>query len=150
MEEGACEIQEHLDCPESVIPILNGAKTVAVLGCSGKPDRDSYRVARYLQEQGYRIIPVNPVEEKILGETVYPDLKSVPVPVDVVDVFRSPDHLPSHQEEMLSIRPAVVWMQQGAVHEGVAERLEEAGIRVVKNRCMMAEHKIHSAQIRRD
>lgn len=121
--------------------VLREYRTVAVVGVSLGEDRPSYRVARYLKEHGYRIIPVNPRETEVLGEKCYPDLCSLPEPVDVVDVFRRPRQVPRVVAEALYNGAKVVWMQEGIVHEAAARRAREAGLEVVMDRCMMVEHR---------
>jgi predicted CoA-binding protein len=121
--------------------ILKTSKYVAVVGLSPKANRPSLKVAAYLKEQGYRIIPVNPQEHEILGELSYPDLDSIPVPVDVVDIFRRSKLVPPIVEEAIKIRAKAVWMQEGVINEDAAERAREAGLKVVMDRCMLKEHK---------
>ncbi len=121
--------------------ILRKYRTVAVVGISSREDRYSHRVARYLKEHGYRIIPVNPRETEVLGEKCYPDLCSVPAPVEVVDVFRHSKQVPRVVAEALYNGAKVVWMQEGIVHEAAARRAREAGLEVVMDRCMMVEHR---------
>ncbi len=121
--------------------VLRKYRTVAVVGISSREDRPSYRVARYLKEQGYRIIPVNPRETEVLGERCYPDLCSVPEAVEVVDVFRRARLAPRVVAEALYVGAKVVWMQEGIVHEAAARRARAAGLAVVMDRCMMAEHR---------
>ena len=123
--------------------ILEESKTVAVVGLSPREERDSHRVAKYLQSQGYRIIPVNPNADEILGERSYPDLASVPEPIDVVDVFRRSEAVPEIVEEAIKVGARTVWMQQGVIHEEAAARAREAGLQVVMDRCMMIEHRRH-------
>ena len=123
-----------------VADILRKSKTVAVVGISDKEERDSHKVARYLKNHGYRIIPVNPKLTEVLGETCYPDLRSVPDHIDVVDVFRSIDAIPSIVEEAVAVGADVVWMQIGLQHEEAAEKARKAGLAVVMNRCMKIEH----------
>jgi predicted CoA-binding protein len=120
--------------------ILNFSRVVAVVGLSSKPGRPSYRVASYLKEQGYKIIPVNPEEKKILGELCYPDLASIPEPVDVVDVFRRPEEVLPIVEEAISIGAKAVWMQEGVINEEAAARAREAGLLVVMDKCMRKLH----------
>lgn len=120
--------------------ILNTYRTVAVVGLSPKPDRPSFRVASYLKEQGYRIIPVNPREKEILGEPCYPDLASIPEPVDVVDIFRRPKDVLAIVKEAIKIEAKVIWMQEGIINEEAAARAKEAGLLVVMDRCMLKEH----------
>ena len=121
--------------------ILAEAKTVAVVGLSQNSERESNSVALYLQEQGYRIIPVNPKAEEILGEKSYLSLRDVPDPVDVVQVFRKPEAVPPIVEDAIAIGAKVVWMQVGIVHEAAAERARQAGLQVVMNTCMRATHR---------
>lgn len=110
---------------------LKGSKSIAVVGLSPNPERDSYRVARYLQDVGYRIIPINPTVEEVLGEKSYPDLKSVPVPIDMVDVFRRSELVPPVVDEAIQAGVKFIWMQDGVVHEEAAEKARAAGIPVV-------------------
>ncbi len=120
--------------------ILNSSRVVAVVGLSPKPDRPSYRVASYLKEQGYKIIPVNPKAERILGEVCYPDLSSIPESVDVVDIFRRSEEVADIVEEAIKIGAKAVWMQEGVINEEAAALAKEAGLLVVMNRCMFKEH----------
>ncbi len=120
--------------------ILKSCKTVAVVGISADEDRPSYRVSKYLQAEGYRIIPVNPKELWILGTMCYPDLKSVPEKVDVVDIFRRPENVPEIVDQAIEIGAGAVWMQEGVNHEQAAEKARQAGLKVVQDRCMMKEH----------
>ena len=130
---------------EEIEGILKEGRTVAVVGLSPKPDRPSYVVARYLQAQGYRIIPVNPNAQEILGEKAYPTVLSIPEKVDIVDIFRRPEEVPPIVEEAIKIGARVVWMQEGIAHEGAAQRAREAGLKVVMDRCMKKEHqRLHS------
>jgi len=120
--------------------ILATAKTIAIVGLSDKPDRDSYRVAEHLQRAGYRIIPVNPAAESVLGEKSYPSLAEVPEPVDVVDIFRKPDAVGPIVEQAIAAGAKVVWMQLGVINEAAAEAARQAGLQVVMDRCMKMEH----------
>jgi predicted CoA-binding protein len=121
--------------------ILDKYKTVAVVGLSSNPERPSHRVARYLKEQGYRIIPVNPRETEVLGEKFYPDLCAVPDPIDVVDIFRKAKAVPRVVAQAMYVDAKAVWMQEGIVHEAAAARARRAGMGVVMDRCMMKEHR---------
>ncbi len=120
--------------------ILKSSRTVAVVGLSPRTERPSYIVASYLQENGYRIIPVNPREKEILGEIGYPDLVSIPGPVDVVDIFRAPEEVTAIVREAIRIGAKAVWMQEGVISEEAAALAREAGLRVVMNKCMRKEH----------
>ncbi len=129
--------------------ILNSSRVIAVVGLSPKPDRPSYIVASYLKKQGYKIIPVNPKEGEILGEVCYPDLSSIPEPVDVVDIFRRSDEVPAIVEEAIKIGAKAVWMQEGVRNEAAA-RAKEVGLLVVMDRCMRKEHqKLQDSKERR-
>ena len=120
--------------------ILKSARVIAVVGLSPEPDRPSYRVASYLKEHGYTIIPVNPQEEEILGERSYPDLSSIPEPVDAVDIFRRSEEVLDIVEQAIRIGAKAVWMQEGVINEAAATRAKEAGLLVVMDKCMLKEH----------
>lgn len=120
--------------------ILKGNPVIAIVGCSSNPERPSFRVASYMKEKGYTIVPVNPNEKEILGQTCYPDLTSVPGKVNVVDIFRrSEDVLPIAQEAVKKGASAV-WMQEGVINEEAAACAREAGLKVVMNKCIKKEH----------
>ena len=120
--------------------ILHSARTIAVVGLSGKRYRPSYGVSEYLQKAGYRIIPVNPRETEVLGEKAYPDLDSVPEPIDIVDIFRRSEFVPDIVEAAIRKGAKVIWMQEGVIHEEAARRAEEAGLTVVMDRCILRDH----------
>jgi predicted CoA-binding protein len=120
--------------------ILRSARTIAVVGLSGKRFRPSYGVAEYLKRSGYRIIPVNPQETEVLGETAYPDLESIPEPVDIVDIFRRSEFVPEIVEAAIRKGARAIWMQEGVYHEAAARRAEEAGLAVVMDRCILKDH----------
>jgi len=128
---------------EGLREILECCRTIAVLGIKAGAGDDAFRVPAYLQGQGYRIVPVNPRLERVLGERAFPSLRDVDVPFDAVDVFRASRHLPAHVEEILALRPLpfAVWLQLGIRHDACARRLREAGIRVVQDRCLLVEHR---------
>ena len=121
--------------------ILLSAKTVASVGLSSNQQKESFGIASYLKEQGYRIIPVNPTANEILGEKAYPDLSSIPEKVDVVQVFRKPEDVPPVVEEAIKIGAKVVWMQEGITHEEAAQKAREAGLQVVMDACMRGTHR---------
>jgi uncharacterized protein len=121
--------------------ILQSARTIAVVGLSAKRYRPSYGVAEYLQRSGYRIIPVNPQESEVLGEQSYPNLDSVPVEIDVVDIFRRSEFVPEIVEAAIRKGAKVVWMQEGVIHEEAARRAREAGLTVVMDRCILKDHR---------
>ena len=120
--------------------LLEQSKVIAVVGLSSKPHRPSYGVARYMQSAGYRIIPVNPNEREVLGEKCYAQLEDIPIKVDIVDVFRRPDAVPSVVEDAIAMGAKVVWMQLGVVNEEAAERARRAGLKVIMNLCTKQEH----------
>ncbi len=120
--------------------ILQQNRVIAVVGLSANWYRPSYFAAKYLQEHGYRIIPVNPRYEEILGEKCYPTLCDIPEPVDVVQIFQRADQVLPFGEEAIDIGAKVVWMQLGIVNEEAAERARQAGLDVVMDRCMKIEH----------
>lgn len=126
---------------EDVERILRTTKTIAVVGLSDKPDRESYEIASYLQQQGYRIIPVNPRITETLGERAYPDLRAVPERVDVVQIFRRSEDVPPVVEDAIAIGAPVVWMQSGIVNEEAAARAESAGLVVVMDACLRSAHR---------
>jgi len=120
--------------------ILKENHTIAVVGLSANWYRPSYFAAKYLQEHGYRIIPVNPAYTEVLGEKCYPDLKSVPDKIDVVDCFRKAEDIPPLAEHAIEIGARVLWLQIGVMHEDAARRALDAGLDVVMDRCMKIEH----------
>lgn len=127
---------------ERIPKILREAKSVAVVGISDKPERDSYRVAMYLMEAGYSIVPVNPAIDSWNGIRSYRNLLSIPegIRVDVVDVFRKPEAAREIAEEAVKLHPRVLWLQEGVVNKDAADLAKAAGIMVVMDRCMMKEH----------
>ena len=126
---------------KTVRDIFEKSTVIAVVGLSPKPERDSHEVAKYLQDQGYRIVPVNPRADTILGEKSYPDLASIPEKVDVVDIFRRSDDVPPVVDQAIDIGAKAVWMQLGIVNEDAAAKAREAGLGVVMDRCMLVEHR---------
>lgn len=122
--------------------ILARVRTIAVLGIKNGPDDDAFRVPRYMQEHGHRILPVSPKLTSVLGEPCVTSLAELREPVDLVDVFRAPQHLPGHTDEILALRPLpfAVWFQLGIRDDASAARLRAAGIRVVQDLCLMVEH----------
>ena len=130
--------------------VLSRARTIAVVGLSDKPERDSNEVARYLQSQGYRIVPVNPMLSEVLGERSFPSLSAIPpeVGVDIVDVFRRSDQVPPVVEEALARGVKVVWMQLGVEHAEAAAKARTAGVTVYENLCIMVQHRrLHIAPV---
>lgn len=119
--------------------ILHTSHNIAVVGLSSKRYRPSYGVAEYMKKAGYRIIPVNPRETEVLGETSYPDLDSVPGPVDIVDIFRRSEFVPDIVEAAIRKGARVIWMQEGVIHEEAAAMAEAAGVKVVMDRCILKD-----------
>ena len=127
---------------DPITELLRQAKTIAVVGLSDTSRRPSYGVARYLQRCGYRIVPINPNIREVLGEKACPSLVDVPpeVKIDIVDVFRRSEYLPSIVAQAIQRRVPAVWMQEGIIHELAAESARQAGILVVMDRCILKEH----------
>src|SRR3981081_986187 len=120
--------------------LLTAARTIAVVGLSPDPRRPSHGVARYLQRAGYRIIPVNPNVDAVLGERAYPSLRQIPQSVDVVDVFRRSEFVGPIVDDAIAIKASAVWLQDGVVDEAAAERARASGLDVVMDDCMMRRH----------
>ena len=146
MRKEGCEIpacrvdgvdQQVTDAAEK---ILTSARTIAVVGLSPDPRRPSYGVARYLQRVGYRIIPVNPNVEEVLGERAYPSLRQIPQAVDVVDVFRRSEFVGPIVDDAIAIKASAVWLQDGVVDEDAAARARASGLDVVMDDCIMRRH----------
>ncbi|MGG1553207.1 CoA-binding protein [Paenibacillus ferrarius] len=127
---------------ERIKEILAGAGNIAVVGLSDKPDRTSYMVAEAMQKRGYRIIPVNPNAENILGEKCYPSLSDIPEPVDIVNVFRRADQVVPVAEEAVKINAKVFWLQLDIVNEEAAAIAQDAGLEVIMDRCIKVEDAI--------
>ncbi|KAB2924353.1 MAG: CoA-binding protein [Bacteroidetes bacterium] len=121
--------------------LLTSAKTIAVVGASPKPWRDSGAIADFLMKRGYTVYPVNPRYTDVLGVRCYPDLKSLPGPVDIVDIFRNPDEAEAAVDEAVAAGAKAVWMQLGVVNEAAARKAEAAGLAVVMDRCIAVEHR---------
>lgn len=122
--------------------LLQTARTIAVVGMSDNPERDSYGVAAFLQRNGYRIIPVNPqLTSPVLGEQPYASLRDVPVPIDIVDVFRRSEFVPEIADEAIAVGAGALWMQLGVRHLEAAQHAAQAGLKVVMDRCMAIEHR---------
>ena len=121
--------------------LLIRAKTIAVVGLSNKPLRPSHGVALYMQQQGYRIIPVNPNIRSALGEKAYASLKDVPEKIDLVNIFRRPEFVPEVVDQAIALGVAAVWMQEEVIHEQAAEKARQAGIFVVMDKCILKEHR---------
>jgi uncharacterized protein len=126
---------------DEIKTLLETAKTIAVVGLSSSPLRPSYGVAAYMQTHGYRIIPVNPTIKGALGEKAYATLSEVPERIDIVDVFRRSEFVPEVVDEAIRLQVPAIWLQEGVIHEGAAEKARAAGIQVVMDRCILKEHK---------
>ncbi len=135
-----CEMPECNPPSEEIKAILERYNTVAIVGLSPKPQRDSHKVAKYLKENHYRIVPVNPGQKEILGEKCYPDLKTIPFPIDVVDIFRKPEAIPPVVDNAIEIGAQAVWMQMGLAHNQAADKARKAGLQVIMNKCIKIEH----------
>jgi predicted CoA-binding protein len=120
--------------------LLDRIKTIAVVGLSPQPARPSFRVAQAMQRYGYRIVPVRPLVDEILGEKVYTSLADIPFAVDLVDVFRAAEHLPAIVEQCLALHLPSIWIQEGIVHEDAAQRACAGGMSVVMDRCLLKEY----------
>ena len=129
--------------PETIHRILKESKTIAVVGLSDKQDRDSYLVAKYLKENGYRIIPINPNISEWMGIKAYASLKDVPAKekIDAVDIFRRSEFVSEIVNEAIETKAKAIWMQLGVVNEEAARKAEDAGLLVVMDRCMRIEHR---------
>lgn len=125
---------------EKIRSILSENSVIAVVGLSPKPTRPSNRVARYMQQAGYRIIPVNPGQFEILGQQCYPDLLSIPHKIDIVNIFRRADQVEPVVRDAIAIQAKVIWMQQGIINERAAQLGEENGLIVVMDRCISVDH----------
>lgn len=137
-----CEFPTVNASNDEIKAILSEIKTIAILGLSPDQTKDSYRVAEYLQNAGYTIIPVYPKEETILGEKVYRSLSDIPFAVDMVNIFRKPDALNAIADACIARGDIkVFWAQKGIVNNEAAERARNAGMRVVQNHCSMVEHR---------
>lgn len=126
---------------ESIADALKNAKTIAVVGLSSNPMRASHGVSAYMQAQGYRIIPVNPHEDFVLGEKSYASLRDVPEKIDIVNVFRRPEFVPEVVDQAIEKKAPVVWMQEDVIHEQAAQKARQAGIFVVMDLCILQEHR---------
>ena len=123
--------------------ILENAKTIAVVGLTSSPLRPSHGVSAYMQQNGYRIIPVNPTITDALGEKSYPSLRDIPkdIKIDIVDVFRRPDAVPGVVDEVIELGLPVLWLQETVIHEEAAEKARRAGVFVVMDHCILKEHR---------
>jgi hypothetical protein len=125
---------------DAITELLKSSKTIAVVGLSSKRGRPSYGVSEYMQSSGYRIFPVNPGEQEVLGERCYARLEEVPRPVDIVNIFRRSEFVPEIVEQAIRIGARAVWMQEGVFHPSAAERARTAGLLVMVDSCILKEH----------
>jgi predicted CoA-binding protein len=126
---------------ETIRAILSTPRTIAVMGCSPSPDRDSHRIAQLLQRKGHRMIPVNPGHEEILGEKCYPTLRDIPVQIDMVDIFRRSEFVAPIVDEAIAVGAKIVWMQLGVIDAEAAKKAQQAGLIVVMDRCPAIEYR---------
>ncbi len=141
MRIASCELPDYdTPLPAVVTDLLRRARTIAVVGLSPKDTRDSHRVARYLMDQGYTIVPVNPGQKEILGRLCYRSLVEIPFPVDLVDVFMNPSRVEMVVAQSIEMGFPAIWLQLGVVHLEGARKAMNAGIQVVMDRCIMTDH----------
>lgn len=136
-----CELPAQNASSDEIAQIIRAARTIAVVGISSNAEKASYRVAKYLHDAGFTIIPVNPTISEWNGLTAYASLKDIPGPIDIVDIFRRPEDVPPVVDEAIAKKAKVVWMQQGIVHNGAADKARTAGLQVVMDRCLLVEHR---------
>lgn len=141
--ERALQIRYKYRDPQTIEKILTTCRTIAVVGLSSETGRAGYYVPAYMQSQGYRILPVNPYLDEALGERAYPDLESIPEPVDLVLVFRRSEAVPPIAEDAVHIGARAIWTQVGIISPQAAETARQAGLDVVMNACIMVEHRRH-------
>jgi uncharacterized protein len=132
-----------IESDDEIRELLARVRTIAVVGIKAGAEEDAFRVPAYLQQHGYRIVPVSPKLASVLGEPAFPSLREIREPIDLVDLFRAPQHVPAHADEILAMSPLprAVWLQLGIRHDEAARRLEAAGIGVVQDRCIMVDHR---------
>jgi predicted CoA-binding protein len=130
----------HNPTEDEIRALLERVQTIAVVGLSPKPNRPSFRVAAQMQRFGYRIIPVRPAVGSVLGEPAYPDLRAVPDKVDLVDVFRAPEHVDEIVDACIALKLPALWLQDGVINEAAAQRARAAGITVVMDRCVYRDY----------
>jgi predicted CoA-binding protein len=133
---------------ETILELLKKYRTIAVVGLSSNPARPSFGVTEYMQEAGYRIIPVNPNETEVLGEKSYARLEVVPEKIDIVNIFRRAEDIPPVVESAIRIGAKVVWMQSGIENEGAAKKARAAGLVVVEDACILVEHRRRAGELK--
>jgi predicted CoA-binding protein len=134
------ELPDHNPPSDEIKGILERSKRIAIVGLSPKEKRDSHKVAKYLMENGYEIVPVNPGQKEILGQKCYKTLEDIPYPVDVADLFLNPTRVPAVLEQAINKGIGVIWMQLGVIHHEAVQKAREAGVAVVMDKCMQQEH----------
>jgi len=134
---------------DAILELLKKYKSIAVVGLSSNPMRPSFGVTEYMQEAGYRIIPVNPNETEVLGEKSYARLEDVPEKIEIVNVFRRAEEVPAVVESAIRIGAKVVWMQSGVENESAAERARAAGMVVIEDACILVEHRRRAGELKR-
>lgn len=137
------DVKNDVQTDEHLKSLLASARTIVVVGIKDRENEDAFRIPQYLQKAGYRIVPVNPKLATVLGEPCRASLAQVDGAVDIVNLFRASEHVPAHVDEILAMdpRPRAVWMQLGIHHGPSAQRLRDAGIEVVQDRCIMVDHR---------
>ncbi len=125
---------------KEIVKIIKESKTIAVVGASRNPEKAAHAIPKYLKDQGYKIIPVNPSADKIFGEKVYRSLAEIPIPIDIVDVFRSSEETPKVVESAVKIKPKLIWLQLGISNDEAKKIAEEHNIKFVMNKCLKVEH----------
>jgi len=141
MADQKCELPDYNPPSAQIIDILQNYRKIAIVGISPKETRDSNRVARYLIEQGYEIIPVNPGQREILGIPCFKTLKDIPFRVDIADLFLNPTRVPAVVDQAIDIDVRAIWMQEGVIHNDAASKARTSGIQVIMNLCIMKEHR---------
>src|SRR3989338_6196813 len=126
---------------EDILKILKESKTIVVVGCSSNPEKAAHWIPKYMQEHSYKIIPVNPNSENILNEKTYKSISEIKENVDIVDIFRPSEECLDVVKEAITLKPKVIWMQLGIINEEAKKLAEKNGIKVVMDKCIMAEHK---------
>ena len=140
MTDIKCELPDHNPPSDEIESILERSKKIAVVGLSPKAERDSNKVAKYLMENGYEIVPVNPGQKEILGQKCYKNLEEIPYPVDVADLFLNPTRVPEVVGQAINKGVGIIWMQLGVIHNEAAQKAREAGVTVVMDKCIKQEH----------
>jgi len=146
MTDTKCELPNENPPSEKIKDILSESKKIAIVGLSPKEDRDSNKVAKYLLENGYEIVPVNPGQKQILGQKCYPSLEEIPFSVDVADLFLNPARVPPVVDQAIKKGLDIIWMQLGVIHNEAAQKARDAGITVVMDRCIKQEHEKLTAE----